>query len=188
MNAFDFDNTLYFGESSVDFVLYLCKRNKKILLWIPKILSGLVRYKMCLISKAEIEKKINAFLASVLTGKEEIELYVKEFWEKFDSHLNRELLKKVSKDDVIITASPSFILDGIKSKLITSNLICSEFDFDTKSVLFFNFGENKVLKFREIYGDAEIDSFYTDSYNDKAFMKVSNEVYLVRKNRIKKLK
>ena len=55
MKAFDFDNTLYFGESSVDFALFMMKKNKKIILWLPRIFWGLLKYKLCLISREKIE-------------------------------------------------------------------------------------------------------------------------------------
>ena len=37
MIVFDFDNTLYRGESSVDFALFMIRYNPRIILWLPKI-------------------------------------------------------------------------------------------------------------------------------------------------------
>ena len=50
------------------------------------------------------------------------------------------------------------------------------------------FLENKVKIFRELYPDAHIANFYTDSMNDKAMMDIADHVYLVKKDRITKIK
>ena len=188
MKAFDFDNTLYFGESSVDFALFMMKKNKKIILWLPRIFWGLLKYKLCLISREKIEDEINAFMKSVIKEKAETAKLVAEFWQKHQKNLNIELLKTVTEEDVIITAGPSFLIEAVKNKLGTSNLICSEFDAETGRVVYLNFGENKVKSFREKYAESLIDCFYTDSYNDKALMDISAKIFLVKRSRIKQIK
>ena len=37
-------------------------------------------------------------------------------------------------------------------------------------------------------GDREIDSFYTDSYNDQAMMDISKKVYLIKNGKGKRIK
>ena len=66
MKVFDFDNTLYRGESSIDLSFYMVRYNRRILLYVPTILISLIRYKMCLMEKSEIEKLINDFLPMFL--------------------------------------------------------------------------------------------------------------------------
>ena len=188
MKVFDFDNTLYHGESAIDFVLYLMKKNKKIILWVPRILFGLMQYKLCLISKEEIINQTNDFMKSVIKDKKEVEDTVAEFWQKYSKDLNLELIKQITEEDAIITAGPSFLIEAIKDRLGTSNLMCSDVNLEKREVLNLNFGENKVICYKEKYGNKPIDSFYTDSYNDKAMMNISNTVYLVKGNKIKKIK
>ena len=36
MNIYDFDKTIYDGDSSIDFLLFEIKRNKKVFLTLPK--------------------------------------------------------------------------------------------------------------------------------------------------------
>ncbi len=97
------------------------------------------------------------------------------------------MLKRISPDDLIITAGPDFLLDGIRKRLGTQNIISSEVDLDRIEILHFNFKDNKVSRFRELYGDAKIDAFYTDSYNDRALMEISDKVFLVKKGKIKRI-
>lgn len=188
MQVFDFDNTLYRGESPIDFVLFLIKKNKKILLWIPKIFFNLIKYKLCILSGEQLESKINDFMKDFLNDKDEILKNTKEFWSINYKKLNMETLKEVEPDDVILTASPTFFIDGIKDKIVSKNIIGSEVDFDTRKFVYLNFGENKVKKYKEIYGDKKVDCFYTDSYNDKFMMEISEKVFLVKKSKIVQIK
>jgi hypothetical protein len=48
--------------------------------------------------------------------------------------------------------------------------------------------DEKVKAFFEAYPNAEIDDLYTDSFNDKPLMDISKNVYLVKGNKIKKIK
>ena len=181
MKVFDFDNTLYRGESSIDLSFYMVRYNRRILLYVPTILISLVRYKMCLMEKSEIEKLINDFFADVLTNSGNESDLINSFWETHAHKLNQRLLELIEPEDVIMTASPSFLLDGIRSRLNTDQIICTEVDVDEKKITWFNFGENKAVRFHDLYGDRKIDEFYTDSYNDRALMKLARRVYIVKK-------
>ena len=188
MNVFDFDNTLYRGESSVDLALFMIRGNRKIILWLPKIFWNLLRYKLCLIGRERIEELINSFMQSVLRNREEVLGITGEFWESHSHKLNKALISRIKNEDVIVSAGPSFLLEAISDRLGTQNLICSEVDFDRMCVARLNFGANKVRRFREVYGDTDIDSFYTDSYNDRALMEISDRVFIVKKGRIRRIK
>ena len=54
MKAFDFDNTLYRGESSLDFSLYMIRTHKKILLYLPVIMVNTISYKLCLVDREKL--------------------------------------------------------------------------------------------------------------------------------------
>ena len=181
MKAFDFDNTIYRGESSVDFAFYMIKDNKRILKYIPTILFSLAGYKLCLLKKERLESIINNFFAGILEGTESPDDFVKPFWDTHADKLNENMLRLIEPGDVIISASPVDLIAGISGKLNTKNIIGSEIDLKQKKITWFNFGENKVKRYRELYGSRKIDAFYTDSYNDKAMMDISGEVFIVKK-------
>ena len=180
VKVFDFDNTIYKGESSVDFAFYMIRHNKRIIRYIPTILFSLVGYKLCLLKKDKLESIINDFFAGVLDGETSPESFVKAFWEINADKLNPEMLRLIAPDDIIISASPIFLFDGIRDRLNTDKIVGTEVDFEQKRITWFNFGDNKVNRYRELYGDQEIDAFYTDSYNDKDMMAISREVYIVK--------
>lgn len=181
MKVFDFDNTLYRGESSIDLSFYMIRHDRRILLYVPTILVSLVRYKLCLMKKDEMERIINDFFGGVMRDTGDPSGFVRSFWETHADRLNRKMLALVGPGDVIMTASPSFLLDGIRTELNTDRILCTEVDPVRKKITWFNFGDNKVRRFRDLYGDRMIDVFYTDSYNDRALMEISRKVYIVRR-------
>ena len=181
MKVFDFDNTIYRGESSIDFSFYMIRHNKKILLYVPTILISLVKYKMCLMKKEKIETLITDFFAGVLDGTEDAPVLIRNFWETHAHKLNAKILALIGPEDVIMSASPVFLVAGIREKLNTDNIIGTEVDMEQKRITWFNFGDNKVKRFRELYGNRTIDAFYTDSYNDRALMEISRTTFIVKK-------
>ncbi|ADU21983.1 haloacid dehalogenase-like hydrolase [Ruminococcus albus] len=187
IKVFDFDNTLYHGESSVDLAFYMIRRNKRILLYVPSILINLAKYKMCLVDKEKAEQSINEFLKIAVKDKYEAADIVKCFWKENSHRLDKNMIKRISKNDVIITAGPDMLIDGIRDKLGNDNILSSVIDPDKREMIYFNFGENKARRYKEIYGDTPIDSFYTDSFNDKPLMKLADKVYIVEKGRLKKM-
>ena len=70
MQAFDFDNTLYKGESTFDFALFVIKKNKRLIKHLPGILRALGAYKLCLWDEEkflrELEKYTKVFLENKL--------------------------------------------------------------------------------------------------------------------------
>lgn len=188
MNVYDFDNTIYDGESSVDFFLFCIKRDKKLAKLLPVMIVKLIKYKMCLITvdelKACAEKYAYVFIESV----EDVRGFVKEFWD-LNFHKIKEYYKNQKrKDDVIISASCSFLLDDICKRLDIKTCICSVIDVKTGHFEQVCFRSNKVDLFYKKFPNGVIHNFYTDSMNDKPLIDISENAYLVKGKNVKKIK
>lgn len=186
MNAYDFDDTIYDGESVIDFFFFVLKKDYRLLRYTPYIIVFLIKYKFNKISVEEITSAIDRLALPFFKNKHyDYEALVEDFWEKNIHKLKPEFLKKLKKDDLIITGSPNFLINHIKDKLNVGNIICTQFNLETKKLEFLCFGKNKVKIFKEIYKDTKINEFYTDSLADIPFMQISDKVYFVNKNEIK---
>ncbi|MCR5601159.1 MAG: haloacid dehalogenase-like hydrolase [Ruminococcus sp.] len=185
MKVFDFDNTIYRGESSVDLALFMIKNNKKILLYLPSVFYNMIKYKLCLVKKEKLLKKINNFMSKIIVDRQELMDSIEQFWKKKLHKLDRDMLKRIKEDDVIITAGPDFLIHGIKKLLNTKNIISSEIDDEKNEMKYFNFGDNKVRRYKEIYGNKRINCLFTDSYNDRALMDIADKVFIVKKGKLK---
>ena len=187
IKVFDFDNTIYRGESAIDLALFMIKNNKKIILYLPTIFYNMIKYKLCLVEKKKLTKTINNFMSAIIVERKELLELVDRFWEKNLYKLDKKMLKRIKSDDVIITAGPDFLINGIKNMLNTEHIISSEMDEHKNEMKYFNFGDNKVKRFKELYGNKRISCLFTDSYNDKALMDISDKVFIVKKGRLKLL-
>lgn len=147
-----------------------------------------IKYKLCIVRKEKMVRAINDFMRNALRDKNEIYEAVEGFLGKNGHKLDRKMLAKISHDDVIITAGPDFLINGIRGIINTDHIISSRIDSEKMKVRYLNFGENKVKGYKALYGDKRIECFYTDSYNDKALMEISDRVFIVKKGRLTRIK
>lgn len=181
MRVFDFDNTIYDGESSFDFFCFCMRKRKRLVLFVPVVIYNFVLYKFNLLSEDKIYKFVNSFSDLVVKNKNYSTLFINEFWQRNECKLKSDFLNMLNHEDVIITGAPNFLISGISEKLGTKNICCSIYDIDSGLLKFLCFGENKVKVFKEKYPNVQIDEFYTDSMSDKPMMDISRKVYMVRK-------
>jgi len=188
MNAYDFDDTIYRGESIYDFFMFCLKKDKKLYLYFPKVFLRLVEYKLNILDINKLyktaEEIINKF---VKRNKYRFDSLIKEFWDKNKSRLKPQFLNMLKSDDLIITGCPNFLINYIKDDLKVKNIICTEYDFENDKIKFICLGKNKVKAFNKQFKNKKINKFYTDSLSDIPFMELSEQVYLVKGNQINKI-
>lgn len=187
MNVFDFDNTIYDGESLIDFFDFCINKKKYLSLYIPLVLYTAILYKLNLLSIDKLYELASKMSSEVINNKENADLFITEFWKKNEHKLKKSYLDMINSNDVIITASPRLLIDKIKDKLKTNHIICSEFNLETGKFEFICFGVNKVTAFKQLYPSANINSFYTDSKSDQPLMELAKNTYLVKKKHPAKL-
>ena len=66
INAYDFDKTIYDGDSSIDFYFFCLKRNKRILLCLPVQILGFLLYIFKIKNKTYFKEKAFSFLKIML--------------------------------------------------------------------------------------------------------------------------
>ncbi len=184
MRVYDFDNTIYDGESTLDFYLYCLRRNIGMVRLVYPVLSTLIKYKRCKISTAQLEQLCEKYMSEFLKHIEEPQKVVKEFWNENQHKIKKFYLEQQEKDDVIISASPEFLLREIAERIEIKNLLASSVDMESYRVLYLCHSKNKVNIFKTMYPDGEIDEFYTDSLNDLPMIELSRKAFIVKKNRI----
>lgn len=187
MNVYDFDNTIYDGESSVDFYLFCLKRNFSLIKLLPSLMIKIIKYKLCLISIDELEKYVVKYSKRLVAAVPDPDKMAKEFWDENFKKIKPFYLEQKRADDIILSASFEFLLRMPAEKLGVGKLICSKFNDETGELVRVCFRNNKVPLLKEYIGDEKF-SFYTDSMNDKPVIDVADEAYLVRGNNMKRIK
>ncbi len=182
MNVFDFDNTIYNGDSTADFYFFCLKRHKKILLLLPSLLFNFIKfYALHIGTKTGFKEKMYAFLKYC-----DIDKDVEDFWNTHICNI-KPFYKKIRKDnDVIISASPEFLLKPLEKKLNFTVIASKVSKYNGKTEGENCYYEEKVKRFFEIYPKGEIDSFYSDSYSDTPLAKLAKSAYIVDSEKINK--
>lgn len=188
MNVYDFDNTVYDGETVVDFYLFCLSKKPSLIKYMPVVLSMLVKYKLGRVSEEELFEKASLYSAKIFNSVNTSEKAAAEFWDKHEHKIKAFYREGMSPDDVIVSSSCGFILREICNRLGVKNLVCSEIDPENGSVKRLCFRSNKPIIFKKMYPGVSPDNFFTDSVNDLPMVEISKNAYLVKKNKIKKIK
>ena len=181
MNAYDFDKTIYKNDSSADFLMFFILRHPKSLCRLPAIFAGFVKFYVFKKGRKE-DFKEKAF-SVVKYG--DINKDVADFWEKNRKKIKTFYLNQQREDDVIISASPRFLLDPVCKSLNIKHLICTEVSPEDGTFTGNNcWGAEKVKRFREIFGNISPEEFYSDSYSDSPMAEISEKAVLVKGDKL----
>lgn len=188
MNVYDFDNTIYDGESMVDFFLMCVKKHPRLIRLMPEIFIKLLKYKRCRMTREELFDfaECNARYLIDILG--DISAEVREFWDKNIEKIRSYYILNKKPDDVIISASAGFLLKEACERLGIKYLICSDVDVKTGKINQLCFRSEKPELFRKYFPDSAVDCFYTDSMNDKPMIGIADKAYLVKGDKMKKIK
>ncbi len=187
MNVYDFDNTIYRGESVVDFYGFMLRKKPGLLLILPKMIEMLLRYKACRISWEELLETAERYAAKYFP-QIDFPKYVNEFWDKNQRKIKKFYIENKKEDDVILSASCGFLIGEMCERLGINTVIASDIDVKTGKIKRLCFREKKAEIFKEHFKDARIDRFYTDSMNDFPMFALSDHIYHVKGNKIEEIK
>lgn len=181
MKIYDFDKTIYDGDSTIDFYFFVLKENKYLIRYLPLQLYGAIMYMLKLYSKEQFKEKFFSFLKGI----NEIDISIDEFWNKNIFKIKRWYLVNKQDTDIIISASPEFLLTNICKRLGGNQLIASNVCKYTGEFISLNcYGEEKVKRLQQEYQDIVIDEFFSDSLSDSPLAKKAKCSYIVKKNEI----
>ncbi len=189
MNVFDFDETIYDGESSVQFMLYYIRTDPSVVRYVPDLIKVMGRYYRGEMHAEDFLRVYAPMLRDYFTRKKpDLAPLVTEFWNKRE-HKIKPFYRRIQRsDDVVITASPTFMMEEICRRIGVRHLIATDFDTGTGEVRSACYRENKVHLFRAAFPGAEIDDFYTDSFNDEFLFPLAKRVFLVKKHEIEQIR
>lgn len=194
LSVYDFDKTIYNGETLNDFYrFYLVKKPWKIYTIIFQLWYFLL-YILKIISLEKLKEKFLRFL----NGENivDLEKLIKEFWKKRDNKINLwvkdEMLKNKKETETLIaiSASPTFLIISRLKEMGFDEVIGTDFSFDGEKfyshILSKNcknyekvkrldkWAENKNIQYK-------IVNFYSDSIADKPLFDLAENKYWVKR-------
>lgn len=178
MNIYDFDGTIYNGDSTVDFLLYSVRKYPSLVRFLPTMGAAAVKYALGRMEKTKAKEQ----LYRIFTGYDAPAL-LEEFWEKHQHKVFAWYSGIQAETDIVISASPEFLLRPICRRLGIQYLIASRVDSRTGVYTGKNcWGSEKVIRLKEELGYTHCDAFYSDSYSDQPLADIADRAFLVCKN------
>ena len=185
MNLYDFDNTIFSGDSSNRFFWYSFLRHP--LLVIVAIFKACFECLKYLFGKSNFGQ-IKAALFSFVKYISNLEEYINKYVLLNMHRIKKFYLEQKKENDVIISASFDFIIKPFCEKLDIKNVIATEYDTKEGKIIGKNCkGNEKVKRFYELFTkETIINEAYSDSLSDIPMLKLAKNSYLVKKEKIRK--
>ena len=174
MNVYDFDGTIYDGDSTLDFYKHCLKNFPKTWLAMPNAILGAVLYMFAVINKTEFKGRFFSFLKYV----EDADAAVGLYWEKHEKKIKPWYLRQKRETDIIVSASPEFLLKPVCDRL-GIRVEASRVDRRTGAFTGENcWGEEKVRRLADNLAHA--GAFYSDSLSDEPLAGKIAKSYIVK--------
>jgi len=175
LQVFDFDKTIYRGDSTIDFYIFCLKKNPLLIRYLPIQCYGMMLYLLKIEKKEYFKEKYFSFLKGIKDTEEMVE----KFWKENEYKIEKQMLE--GKDNtVIISASPEFLLEEITKKIGIKKLIATKVDKNTGKFLSKNcYGEEKVNRLLQLFPN-RTDYYliaYGDSKGDKELLKFADKAF-----------
>lgn len=181
MNIYDFDHTIYRGDCTLDFWLYCVKKHPIILQTLPRTLITAVRLQIGKCGRETFKSTFYGFLQWIPNIENDIE----SFWECHLQKIMPWYLKQKRPNDLIISASPDFLI-SVACTQLGVRWLASPVDKKTGCLLGANCrGEEKVRRLLQEYPQAQVESFYSDSISDAPLAELAKDAYIVKKGVIR---
>ena len=181
MNVYDWDNTIYRGDSTFAFVRWLYVHHPETILSIPRTALYGMMFGTRIVKKITFKENLYHMFAYV----DDMDAAVDEFTSTHMDHIKDWYREAQREDDIVISASPEFLIRPFCEKAGIKTCMATRVDIQTGVHDGPNcHGKEKVKRFREVYGDARIEKFYSDSLSDSPLARLAEIAYLVKGDKL----
>lgn len=184
MNIYDFDYTIYDGDCIIDFYLFCVRKQPLLLRYLPYQAGSVLLCKIGFMSRTNCKSRFLIFLKHI----RDVPETTNRFWDSHERKIKAWYLFQKRTDDMILSASPEFILRPLLERLGLTNLIATQVDLKTgRLVDANNRGEEKVKRFLEAHKNVRVEEAYSDSMSDLPMLRLARKSYIVKGNRRTKI-
>ena len=181
MYLFDFDNTIYDGDSSLDLVLYSLVRHPLLVICsMFKTIYIFILYMFKVKSFNNVKESIFSFLYKI----KDLYSYIDVFVLKHNHKIKKWYVSRNKSKDVIISASYDLWIEPFCKSIGAYNVISTKVNKSGKIIGNNCKGKEKVILFKKLYKNVKVKEAYSDSYSDKPMLDLAKKGYIVKKNNI----
>ena len=178
MNVYDFDQTIFQPDSSYAFVRFCLRHYPRA---VSRALPGAAAFALLCVLRLQDTRALKEKVFSFLPLLDDVDRVVEEFWQAHRGGLEPWYLQQRRDDDLIISASPAFLLQPVADSL-NVRLIATPMDKRSGRIIGKNCHDyEKVTRFYAAFPDEQPERFYSDSLSDTPMARIAREAYLVDK-------
>ncbi|NLG24535.1 MAG: haloacid dehalogenase-like hydrolase [Clostridiales bacterium] len=181
MNVYDFDHTIYDGNCTFDFIVYCGRQHPRTLAALIGAAGAGLRMAMGRADKTFAKQRLFGFMRQL----DDVDREIERFWDGHIDKIKRWYRIQMKPDDLVISASPAFLVAPACRRLGLRPPLASPVDAATGRYFGVNCdGEEKVRRFREAFPDARVERFYSDSDDDLPMARLAERSFKVRGDEI----
>ena len=175
MNVYDFDGTIFPTDCSIGFFIWCMKRHPRLCFtFAPKVVKNLIKRKLGKMPEYLMQREFFCYLTLIDDFDEQIERY----WDKNEKKISSWYLAQKRPDDLIISASPTCIIEPI-AKRLGVNCMATEYDREFGVFLNNHMYAKEKAKYMIDNGFPMIENFYSDSLSDTPLALCAEKAHLV---------
>ena len=177
MNVYDFDGTIFPGDCSIGFCFWCMKRHPKMYFtFFPKAVVNLILRKLGKMPEYLMQRKFFGYLTLI----DDFDVPIERYWDKNEKKISAWYLAQKKPDDLIISASPTCIIEPIANRLGVS-FMATEFDREYGVFLNNHMYAKEKAQYMIDNGFPLIENFYSDSLADTPLALCAEKAHLVTK-------
>lgn len=181
IKLYDFDLTIYDGDSTIDFYVFCVRHQPGLLRYLPYQLFHLVLF----VFRLENTTRFKSHFFIFLHGLHDVDATIERFWQQHFADIKQWYQSRAHDQDVIISSSPEFLLAPVCQKLGVQTLIATKMDKRSGIIEGLNYkGEEKARQLRQRLPNVVVEEAYSDSLVDRPILKLAKQAFLVKGERV----
>ena len=181
MNIYDFDNTIYNGDTNKDILLYSFKKHPfKVIKALNKTKKLERDYKRGLITFERVKEAMLSFLFEI----DDLDGYIEKFVSSHMKNIKPWYLSRKTDYDIVISASYELWIIPFCKKLGIKYVLATKTDKDGHIIGKNCKGEEKVKRLASTIPNAQIVTSYSDSESDLPILNLAKTAYVVEGNKL----
>lgn len=181
MNIYDFDNTIYDGESNADIIKFGLKKHFFITLKALRKTRKLnSEYKRGFLEFERVKETMLSFIFEIPNYPK----FIDEFVTRNMKKIKPWYYSKKNENDLILSASYELWVKEFASRLGIKNVIATRVDSNGKILGKNCKSEEKLRRLYAVMPNASIASAYSDSKSDECVLEKASVAYVVEGNKL----
>lgn len=181
MNIYDFDDTIYDGDTFVDIIKYSLVKHPLITLGsIFKTIPLFKKYKKKKIEFEQVKEVLLSFLFKIKNRDE----YIDKFIESKKNKIKKWYYENQKENDLIISASYELWIKPFCNKIGIKNVIATRTDNNGRIIGKNCKREEKVRRLYELFPNAKIIESYSDSASDIPMLEIAKKPFVVENDNV----